>query len=196
MTYVIVKALIPIFVIMGLGFYAGKAKIVDNKHIDLLNIFVMDFALLAALFNATVKTSWQGTIQQSPLVVILVLSMWSIFGAIYLISIKLFHKFAQDVAILTLTVALSNYAALALPILNNVIGEGAIVSLFVAISIACGFIFLTPFCLFILEKEKACLPGALHGSIFKILPILIWRTMMKPIVYGPLLGIILSGLGN
>lgn len=31
MTYVIIHALAPIFVIMLLGFYAGKAKMVDNK---------------------------------------------------------------------------------------------------------------------------------------------------------------------
>lgn len=46
MTYVIVHALAPIFVIMLLGFWAGKAKMVDNKNVSLLNIFVMDFALL------------------------------------------------------------------------------------------------------------------------------------------------------
>lgn len=56
MTYVIVHALAPIFVIMLLGFWAGKAKMVDNKNVSLLNIFVMDFALPAALFSATVQT--------------------------------------------------------------------------------------------------------------------------------------------
>lgn len=55
MTYVIVHALAPIFVIMLLGFWAGKAKMVDNKNVSLLNIFVMDFALPAALFSATVQ---------------------------------------------------------------------------------------------------------------------------------------------
>ena len=55
MTYVIVHALAPIFVIMLLGFWAGKAKMVDNKNVSLLNIFVMDFALPAALFSAPCK---------------------------------------------------------------------------------------------------------------------------------------------
>jgi malonate transporter len=34
MTYVIVHALAPIFVIMLLGFWAGKAKMVDNKNVS------------------------------------------------------------------------------------------------------------------------------------------------------------------
>ncbi len=54
MTYVIIHALAPIFVIMLLGFWAGKAGMVDNKNVSLLNIFVMDFALPATLFSATV----------------------------------------------------------------------------------------------------------------------------------------------
>ncbi|SUG45409.1 putative transporter YfdV [Salmonella enterica subsp. arizonae] len=60
MTYVIVHALAPIFIIMLLGFWAGKAKMVDNKNVSLLNIFVMDFALPATLFSATVQTPWTG----------------------------------------------------------------------------------------------------------------------------------------
>lgn len=48
MIYIIVHALAPIFVIMLLGFWAGKAGMVDNKDVSLLNIFVMDFALPAA----------------------------------------------------------------------------------------------------------------------------------------------------
>ena len=52
MIYIIVHALAPIFVIMLLGFWAGKAGMVNNKDVSLLNIFVMDFALPAALFSA------------------------------------------------------------------------------------------------------------------------------------------------
>ena len=38
MTYVIIHALAPIFVIMLLGFLAGKAGMVDNKNVSLHNI--------------------------------------------------------------------------------------------------------------------------------------------------------------
>lgn len=76
MTYVIIHALAPIFVIMLLGFWAGKAKMVDNKNVSLLNIFVMDFALPATLFSATVQTPWNGIVAQSPLVLVLTGAMW------------------------------------------------------------------------------------------------------------------------
>lgn len=195
MTYVIIKALAPIFVIMLLGFYAGKAKMVDNKNVSLLNIFVMDFALPAALFSATVQTPWQGIVQQWYLVVVLVLSMWVTFAAIYFISTKIFHRSAQESAVLTLTVALPNYAALGLPILGSVIGEGSATSLSVAVSIACGSVLMTPFCLLILEREKARINGIAQSSSLAMLPILAWRSVTKPIVWGPLLGVVLSAIG-
>lgn len=195
MTYVIIHALAPIFVIMLLGFYAGKAKMVDNKNVSLLNIFVMDFALPAALFSATVQTPWSGIVQQSPLIVVLVLGMWITYAGIYFICTKVFKKTPQDAAVLTLTVALPNYAALGLPILGSVLGESSATSLSVAVAIACGSVLMTPFCLLILEREKARESGAIQGSTLTMLPVLMWRSVKKPIVWGPLLGVVLSAVG-
>ena len=92
---------------------------------------------------------------------------------------------------LTLTVALPNYAALGLPILGSVLGEGSSTSLSVAVSIACGSVLMTPFCLLILEREKARTEGNNSGSTLSMLPVLMWRSIKKPIVMGPLLGVIL-----
>ncbi|MEY8772144.1 AEC family transporter [Erwinia sp. ACCC 02193] len=194
MTYVIVHALAPIFVIMLLGFYAGKAKKVDNHNVALLNVFVMDFALPAALFTATVQTPWAGIVGQAPLVVVLVLAMWIAYAAIYFLCTRVFHKAPQDAAVLTLTVALPNYAALGLPILGSVLGSTPETSLSVAVSIACGSVLMTPFCLLILEREKAKTEGTQHSSA-TMLPILMWRSVIKPIVWCPLLGVVLSAFG-
>lgn len=195
MTYVIIHALAPIFVIMLLGFMAGKTKMVDNQNVALLNIFVMDFALPAALFSATVQTPWAGIVAQMPLIVVLVLAMWGTYAAIYFLAVGPFKKSPQDAAVLTLTVALPNYAALGLPILGSVLGEGPSTSLSVAVSIACGSVLMTPFCLLILEREKARASGENSGSTLAMLPVLMWRSVKKPIVWGPLLGVVLSAIG-
>lgn len=195
MTYVILHALAPIFVIMLLGFWAGKAGMVDNKNVSLLNIFVMDFALPAALFSATVQTPWSGIVAQMPLIVVLTLAMWIAYAALYFIATGIFKKSPQDAAVLTLTVALPNYAALGLPILGSVVGEGSATSLSVAVSIACGSVLMTPFCLLILEREKARAAGETQRSTLAMLPVLMWRSVKKPIVWGPLLGVVLSAFG-
>ncbi|MGK3142460.1 AEC family transporter [Pantoea sp. C2G6] len=195
MIYIIVHALAPIFVIMLLGFWAGKAGMVNNKDVSLLNIFVMDFALPAALFSATVQTPWAGIVAQWPLIVVITGAMWITYAAIYFIATKVFKKSPQDAAVLTLTVALPNYAALGLPILASVLGENGATSLSVAVAIACGSVLLTPFCLLILEREKAFAAGNQHGSTLAMLPVLMWRSLKKPIVMGPLIGVVLSALG-
>ncbi len=195
MIYIIVHALAPIFVIMLLGFWAGKCGMVNNKDVSLLNIFVMDFALPAALFSATVQTPWSGIVAQSPLIVVLTGAMWITYAAIYFLATGVFKKSPQDAAVLTLTVALPNYAALGLPILGSVLGEGSSTSLSVAVSIACGSVLMTPFCLLILEREKARSAGENVGSTLTMLPVLMWRSVKKPIVWGPLLGVVLSALG-
>ncbi|EAN6150074.1 AEC family transporter [Salmonella enterica subsp. diarizonae serovar 53:z10:z] len=82
-----------------------------------------------------------------------------------------------------------------LPILGSVLGEGATTSLSVAVSIACGSVLMTPFCLLILEREKARAEGNNTGSTLAMLPVLMWRSLKKPIVMGPLLGVILSAIG-
>ena len=194
MTYVIIHALAPIFVIMLLGFWAGKAGMVDNKNVSLLNIFVMDFALPATLFSATIQTPWAGIVAQSPLVLVLTGAMWITYAAIYFLATSVFKRTPQDAAVLTLTVALPNYAALGLPILGSVLGEGASTSLSVAVSIACGSVLMTPFCLLILEREKARAAGENSGSTLAMLPVLMC-SVKKPIVWGPLLGVVLSAIG-
>ncbi len=195
MIYIIVHALAPIFIIMLLGFWAGKAGMVNNRDVSLLNIFVMDFALPAALFSATVQTPWSGIVAQSPLIVVLTGAMWITYVALYFLATRLFKKSPQDAAVLTLTVGLPNYAALGLPILGSVLGEGSSTSLSVAVSIACGSVLMTPFCLLILEREKARIAGENVGSTVTMLPVLMWRSLKKPIVLGPLLGVVLSALG-
>lgn len=193
MSYLIIKALAPIITIMLLGFWAGKSRLVDNHNVSLLNIFLMDFALPGALFLATVQTPWDGIVKQMPLIVVLALSMWIAYALIYLAAVKISSKSSQDAAVLALTVALPNYAALGLPILNGVFGESTGISLNVAISISCGAVLLTPFCLMMLEAGKAAQSGT-HASIGALLPKLVYLSFKKPIVFGPLVGVLGSAL--
>ncbi|WP_312771060.1 AEC family transporter, partial [Escherichia coli] len=129
-------------------------------------------------FSATVQTPWTGIVAQSPLILVLTLAMWITYAVIYFLATKVFKKSPQDAAVLTLTVALPNYAALGLPILGSVLGEGP-----------------STFCLLILEREKARAEGNNSGSTLSMLPVLMWRSIKKPIVMGPLLGVILSAIG-
>jgi predicted permease len=44
---ILLNALVPIFAVMGLGYFAGWIRDVDNSDVSELNALVMDFALPA-----------------------------------------------------------------------------------------------------------------------------------------------------
>jgi hypothetical protein len=48
MPQVIFTVLTPIFLVMALGYFAGRMRTIDNHHVGEINALVMDFALPAA----------------------------------------------------------------------------------------------------------------------------------------------------
>jgi predicted permease len=48
---ILLNALAPIFAVMGLGYFAGWIRDVDNRNVAELNALVMDFAQPASLFR-------------------------------------------------------------------------------------------------------------------------------------------------
>jgi malonate transporter len=57
-TTILLDALVPIFGVIALGYFAGWVRDIDNTHVAELNALVMDFALPASLFIATASTPW------------------------------------------------------------------------------------------------------------------------------------------
>ena len=49
MTEILLDSLMPIFVVMALGYLAGWTRDIDNNHLAELNALVMDFALPLSL---------------------------------------------------------------------------------------------------------------------------------------------------
>jgi malonate transporter and related proteins len=80
MIHVLLNALVPIFAITALGYFAGWIRDVDNHHVAELNALVMDFALPASLFAATASTSGTVLSEQWPLLVVLTVSMLTLYA--------------------------------------------------------------------------------------------------------------------
>jgi predicted permease len=53
----IAEALMPVFFVMSLGYFAGARRIIDNQQVASLTVLVMTFALPAALFVGVAQTS-------------------------------------------------------------------------------------------------------------------------------------------
>ena len=186
---VLLNALVPIFALMALGYFAGWIRDVDNHHVAELNALVMDFALPASLFVATASTSGAVLSEQWPLLVVFTVSMLALYALSYWMQRHLFGLESGEAAVQALTIALPNYAAAGLPLIAAVFGPAG--TIYVALSIATGSIVLSPLTLATLETNRASAGGKDSAALLQA----IGRSLCKPIVLGPVLGIAFSLVG-
>src|ERR1700677_3891490 len=118
----IATALVPVFFVLGLGYFAGWKKIVDNQKVNSLNTLLMTFALPLSLFIAMAQTPADRLSSGFSLGLVLTLSMLVNFGITAFFNRCVFSKSVNEAAVQSLNVALPNYAAIGLPLLGSVIG--------------------------------------------------------------------------
>ncbi len=186
----IANALVPIFFGLSIGYLAGWRGIVDNKNVTGLNTFLLSYALPAALFLATAQTPRQMLSYHAKLFGILALSMILTFVVVLLIELKVFKFSPADSAAITLTLALPNWVAVGLPLFLGLYGPQG--SAPVAVAIVCGNLVAAPMSLLLLEA------GGVHShsaGTLRRFALSLWRTLMKPVVLGPILGVGVSLAG-
>lgn len=189
MAHIILKALVPLFFVMALGYFAGRRRVIDNQHVGGLNSLVMDFALPASLFAATAATSRSVMLAQGSLFAIQGVAMLVIYLVWYLIERRISATSSGEAAVQALTVALPNYAAAGLPIVSALLGPTETVH--VAVAIAAGSILPSPLTLLLLELFGRKGPADTESLTVRIGRAL-WRSLTKPIVLAPILGTLLS----
>ncbi len=179
----IANTLVPIFFGLLLGYLAGWRGIVDNKNVAGLNTFLLNYAIPAALFLATAQTPRQMLAYHAKLFGILALSMIIMFVLALAIELKLFKFTLADSAAVTLTVALPNWVAVGLPLFIGLYGPQSTAP--VAVAIVCGNVVAAPMSLLLLEAGSV---EASSASVLRRFGLSLWRTLMKPVVLGPIIG--------
>jgi malonate transporter len=184
----IVMALVPVFFVLLLGFFAGRFRIVDSHHVDGLNALVMSFAVPASLFAATASASRSQMIAQAPLFLAFGLTMLLLYAAWYWSARSFSDASRSDASLQALTIGFPNLAGVGLPVFSSVLGPGGAVP--VAIALAAGSILVSPLTLIMVEVNASKAHGA-DVSGRQVLTA-VWRALTKPVVLAPALGILLS----
>jgi malonate transporter and related proteins len=184
MTSAILASLAPVFLVMALGYVAGRSKDFDNHNIGSLNALVMDFALPAALFTAMAQASRQAMIEQAPLAGVLLATMLAVYALTYVLQIRLFKSDRRESAMIALTASGPNVGSAGLPIVAALFSKSASISVAVAVAVAA--IVLTPLSLLLLERAEDA--GRKPLAIVK-------DALLKPIVIAPVLGCVVSFAG-
>jgi malonate transporter and related proteins len=189
MLEVLLKALVPIFFVMALGYFAGRRRTIDNHHVREINALVMDFALPASLFVATASTARREMMAQGPLFAIQGAVMLVVYLLWYLFQCRVLTTSRGQAAVQALTVALPNYAAAGLPLVSAILGPKETVQ--VAVTIAAGSIVPTPITLLLLELSGSSGQNNGESSAVRMRRALV-RSLIKPIILAPVLGSLLS----
>jgi malonate transporter len=158
----IAEALIPVFFVMFLGYFAGARRMIDNQQVASLTVLVMTFALPAALFVGVAQTSRSGLEENGKLVLVLVISMLVIFGITFALNHYIFRLSPGENAVQSLSVGFPNFAAVGLPLLGSVMGPGSAIS--AAVSLAAGSVFISPLALAVLEARGKAAGSSSHPT--------------------------------
>ncbi len=183
-------ALVPVFFVMALGYFAGKRRIVDNHNLASLTHLLMSFALPAALFTAISSTSRAVILGNAGLMAVLAITLLSVFALMTLLQHRVFRLDRGQGAVQCLTVSFPNFAAIGLPLLTPVYGPQA--GLPVAVAIAVGSVTISPLTLALLEMSRDAGQG---GSVARKFFFALRKSVQKPIVVAPLAAVCLSLAG-
>ncbi len=190
----IVTALLPVFLVLALGYFAGRRKLVDNQNVSSLNVLLMQFALPLTLFISIAKTPQSVIMQNGQLALLLALGLVIVYAIVGWMHRTIFGLSLSDAAVQTLTIAFPNFASIGLPLVLPIFGQQA--SLSVAIAIAVGSVTISPMTLALLDLDKARQTDAGHSvSAVRQFLIALGHSVRKPIFVGPMLGLIVALLG-
>jgi malonate transporter len=117
MAVMIIEALVPIFFVIFLGYFAGARRIINNQHVASLTVLLLTFAVPVAAFVGIAQTSRSGLEENGKLVFVLVISMLVIFGITFAINHYVFRLSPGENAVQSLSVGFPNFPAVGLPLL-------------------------------------------------------------------------------
>ena len=183
-TMTILASLAPVFLVMALGYWAGKTSEFDTHNTGSLNALVMDFALPAALFTAMAQASRSAMINQAQLALVLLAAMLIAYGVTYFVQSRWFGGDRRESALIALTASGPNVGSAGLPIVAALFSQSASISVAVAVAVAA--IVVTPLSLLILESADG--KEASPAAVMK-------KALLKPIVIAPVLGLLCSLTG-
>src|SRR6201981_3402302 len=87
----ILNIILPIFSVLLLGYAAGRANQFDSHQVAGINELVLKFALPASLFVGTVGVSRTQLLQETPLLMAMLVSLVGVYIVVFLIGKLLFR---------------------------------------------------------------------------------------------------------
>ncbi|WP_251158554.1 AEC family transporter [Caniella muris] len=133
MIKIIVNDIVPILVIMALGYICGRVHYFDDDQRQGLNKVVLDIALPAALFVSIVKATREMLASDLVLTILSLVGVTGMFMLSYLLCKKLFHHTTQEAAVCALIAGSPTIGFLGFAVLDPIYGNDVTTNLVIGI---------------------------------------------------------------
>ena len=130
---ILIKDILPIFVIMALGYAAGKRGVFTAANAQIFNKLVLTYALPAALFVSIVKADRTMLFDDGKLLIISLVILVGLFLLSYLSTYKFFKHTKSEAAVSALITGSPTIGFLGFAVLEPIYGSTAATGLVVAI---------------------------------------------------------------
>ncbi len=188
----IISVLIPVFVVIALGYLAGARKIFDADQVDGFNEFVLGFALPAMVFAGVVSTPRSVLLGDVPLFVgVTAVQLLFLVLGLVIFHVVLKRDLASS-AIVALMIAVPTAAFMGTPILDGLFRKSSsslAISLYaIAVNLA-----ILPVAIVILEW--ATRPTGQDQALGTVLRRVLVTTASRSIVWSPFVALALVAVG-
>jgi malonate transporter and related proteins len=188
----ILSVLVPVFVVIGLGYFGGKRKVFDDDQIAGFNEFVLGFALPAMIFAGVLATPRSVLAEDATLflAVILVQLVFLILGVV--LSMKVLGLGLAAATIIGLLISVPTAAFMGTPILDGLFNKASSSNAISLYAISTNVTAL-PLSIILLEwatraTDEARGFGAILGETLR-------KTISKTLVWSPLVALTLVAIG-
>lgn len=190
MIEVVISSLLPITVILLLGFFAGYHHDFTKDQAGILNKMVMSYALPLTLFSGLVTSSFSEILKQKDLALGLFIGMIVFYFLVYFIARYVFRKDMALSALLALAIAGPAVPFVGVPVLGSLFGTIS------SVPIAIGSIYMNliqvPVTIILLSMSNSSASATgIQESKSKTFVSNLLDAIKKPVVWAPILALII-----
>lgn len=185
------QVLLPVFFVIGLGFWAGRAGRFNANQVQGINELVMTYALPALMFVSASSTTRSVLFSQGVFLLACLAAFAGLYAAVAAFSFVVLHHSLGEAGIQALLITFPSVAFFGIPIFRGLFGETSVLS--VALSAVLANITLVPLSIILLETH-AERSARNHSGISAAAKKGVVSSFKKPLVWAPLAGLLFAML--
>jgi malonate transporter len=189
MTLTALTVLLPVFFVLGLGYFAGHAKKFDADQVAGLNDLVLDYAFPAMMFVATVKTPRDELLSEGSYALALLVAFVGLFLAVVLVSTRLLRHSLGEATLQANLASFPSVGFFGPPIFQGLFGPSSLVSIAFASTLSA--VTMIPLTLVLLEIHHQRTTRGEGQRVSSLIVQSLANTLKKPMVWAPLIGVAL-----